>query len=177
RPPLCVQVRDHRKGRTQVDADSDFRHDEMPPRAVVPVNDEVHIVRRGTGRPVSRRKDRLGSAADVRWRKENEACGIFRGRRMSRFRTLMPPRRRAVSANSTPCRPLQVSSKKNSPCRFRRPLLDADVKPRTFGTIPTPNGDTTMRVMVIVKASKESEAGVLPGPELLAAMGKFNQEL
>ena len=34
-----------------------------------------------------------------------------------------------------------------------------------------------MRVMVIVKASKESEAGVLPGPEILAAMGKYNEEL
>jgi len=34
-----------------------------------------------------------------------------------------------------------------------------------------------MRVMVIVKASKESEAGVLPSQELLAAMGKFNEEL
>ncbi|MFZ0886581.1 MAG: YciI family protein [Candidatus Acidiferrales bacterium] len=34
-----------------------------------------------------------------------------------------------------------------------------------------------MRVMVIVKASKESEAGVLPTTELLAAMGKFNEEL
>ncbi len=34
-----------------------------------------------------------------------------------------------------------------------------------------------MRVMVIVKASKESEAGVLPKTELLAAMGKFNEEL
>ena len=34
-----------------------------------------------------------------------------------------------------------------------------------------------MRVMVIVKASKDSEAGVLPSPELLAAMGKFNEEL
>ncbi len=31
--------------------------------------------------------------------------------------------------------------------------------------------------MVIVKASKESEAGVLPKTELLAAMGKFNEEL
>jgi hypothetical protein len=30
--------------------------------------------------------------------------------------------------------------------------------------------------MVIVKASKESEAGVLPKTELLAAMGKFNEE-
>jgi hypothetical protein len=31
--------------------------------------------------------------------------------------------------------------------------------------------------MVIVKANKDSEAGVLPGPELLAEMGKFNEEL
>jgi len=34
-----------------------------------------------------------------------------------------------------------------------------------------------MRVMVIVKASKESEAGVLPKQQLLADMGKFNEEL
>ena len=34
-----------------------------------------------------------------------------------------------------------------------------------------------MRFLMIVKANKDSEAGVLPGPELLAAMGKFNQEM
>ena len=34
-----------------------------------------------------------------------------------------------------------------------------------------------MRVMVIVKATKESEAGVMPGEKLLAEMGKFNEEL
>ena len=34
-----------------------------------------------------------------------------------------------------------------------------------------------MRVMVIVKASKESEAGVMPSSELLAAMGNYNEEL
>ena len=34
-----------------------------------------------------------------------------------------------------------------------------------------------MRFMVLVPANKESEAGVLPGPELLKAMGKFNEEL
>jgi hypothetical protein len=34
-----------------------------------------------------------------------------------------------------------------------------------------------MRVMVIVKANKDSEAGVLPSQQLLADMGKFNQEL
>ena len=34
-----------------------------------------------------------------------------------------------------------------------------------------------MRFMVIVKASKESEAGVMPSQQLLATMGKFNEEL
>ena len=34
-----------------------------------------------------------------------------------------------------------------------------------------------MRVMVIVKASKNSEAGILPSEELLNKMGKFNEEL
>jgi hypothetical protein len=34
-----------------------------------------------------------------------------------------------------------------------------------------------MRVMVLVKATKESEAGTMPSTELLEAMGKFNEEL
>ena len=34
-----------------------------------------------------------------------------------------------------------------------------------------------MRVMVIVKADKNSEAGILPNQELLAKMGKYNEEL
>jgi hypothetical protein len=34
-----------------------------------------------------------------------------------------------------------------------------------------------MKVMVIVKATKNSEAGVMPGEDLLAAMGKYNEEL
>lgn len=34
-----------------------------------------------------------------------------------------------------------------------------------------------MRVMVLVKASKESEAGRLPSQELISEMGKFNEEL
>ena len=34
-----------------------------------------------------------------------------------------------------------------------------------------------MRCMVVVKASKDSEAGVLPSRELLTNMGKFNEEL
>lgn len=34
-----------------------------------------------------------------------------------------------------------------------------------------------MRFMVMVKASRDSEAGVMPSTELLTAMGKFNEEL
>lgn len=34
-----------------------------------------------------------------------------------------------------------------------------------------------MRVMVLVKATDDSEKGLLPQPELLEAMGRFNEEL
>jgi hypothetical protein len=34
-----------------------------------------------------------------------------------------------------------------------------------------------MRVMVIIKANEESEAGVMPSEKLLTEMGKFNEEL
>jgi len=34
-----------------------------------------------------------------------------------------------------------------------------------------------MRFMIIVKASKDSEAGVMPDEKLLAAMGQYNEEL
>jgi len=42
--------------------------------------------------------------------------------------------------------------------------------------LPT-KGETTMRVMVIVKANKESEAGKLPDEKGLTEMSKFNEEL
>src|SRR2546425_437917 len=34
-----------------------------------------------------------------------------------------------------------------------------------------------MRVMVIIKANKDTEAGVMPSEQLLTEMGKFNEEL
>jgi hypothetical protein len=34
-----------------------------------------------------------------------------------------------------------------------------------------------MRVMVLVKATKDSEAGMMPSTELLEAMGRFNEDL
>src|SRR5688572_30214125 len=42
---------------------------------------------------------------------------------------------------------------------------------------PESEGDTTMRFMVLVKADKNSEAGVLPDKKLLTEMGNFNEEL
>jgi hypothetical protein len=35
----------------------------------------------------------------------------------------------------------------------------------------------TMRFMIVVKADKNSEAGIMPSKELLAEMGKYNEEL
>src|SRR2546427_2128069 len=35
----------------------------------------------------------------------------------------------------------------------------------------------TMRFMVLVKADKNSEAGVMPSQQLLTAMGKYNEQL
>lgn len=34
-----------------------------------------------------------------------------------------------------------------------------------------------MRLMILVKASKESEAGIMPSEQILSDMGKFNEEL
>src|SRR6185437_9045723 len=41
----------------------------------------------------------------------------------------------------------------------------------------TPEGEVIMRFMMIVKASKDSEAGVMPSEEILSAMGKYNEQL
>jgi hypothetical protein len=42
---------------------------------------------------------------------------------------------------------------------------------------PNIHGEITMRFMVIVKATKDSEAGILPSTEMLTEMGKYNEEL
>src|SRR5436309_16027105 len=58
--------------------------------------------------------------------------------------------------------------------------FDVMVEPgvaRTRQRHPNPNGELVMRVIVFVKATKDSEAGVMPSQELLAAMGKYNEEL
>jgi hypothetical protein len=37
--------------------------------------------------------------------------------------------------------------------------------------------ESDMRVMVMIKATADSEAGVMPGPKLLEDMGRYNEEL
>jgi hypothetical protein len=48
---------------------------------------------------------------------------------------------------------------------------------RALVRLATHYGETTMRFMVIVKATVDSEAGVMPSEELLTAMGAYNEEL
>src|SRR5947209_493110 len=63
---------------------------------------------------------------------------------------------------------------------IRRPLVRRVDRSRVRSERPghpPPEGGRTMRFMVMVKASKDSEAGKLPGKEMLAAMSKFNDEL
>jgi hypothetical protein len=50
------------------------------------------------------------------------------------------------------------------------------MQPAAAGVESIP-GESTMRFMVIVKATPNSEAGIMPGEKLLAAMGAFNEEL
>jgi hypothetical protein len=42
---------------------------------------------------------------------------------------------------------------------------------------PNPKGEIPMRFMVLIKANKDTEAGVMPSEQLLAEMGKYNEEL
>ncbi len=59
-------------------------------------------------------------------------------------------------------------------CRFDWRSLDVKVE---VSDLKLTEGDITMRCMVIVKANKDSEAGIMPKQELFAEMGKFNEEL
>src|SRR5438093_8246345 len=74
---------------------------------------------------------------------------------------------------------------KRRACRSRDPLFDVTTEPGLSRSKPpgslaanlNPDGDIPMRVMVLVKANKDSEAGVMPSQEILTDMGKFNEEL
>jgi hypothetical protein len=51
------------------------------------------------------------------------------------------------------------------------------MKAGIFPGSDNPTGDESMRVMVMVKATQDSENYVMPSTELMAEMGRFNEEL
>jgi len=56
-------------------------------------------------------------------------------------------------------------------------MSGGSVPAEIFQETSKPIEDNSMRVMVIVKASHESENGIMPSTEQLTAMGNFNEEL
>src|SRR5436309_1700890 len=54
---------------------------------------------------------------------------------------------------------------------------DNDVQAHKFRGQTKPRKDKKMKFMILVKADKNSEAGVMPDEKLLTEMGKFNEEL
>jgi hypothetical protein len=62
-------------------------------------------------------------------------------------------------------------------CRSRSSSFVVRIEPGTNEPGLDNEGDTTMRFMVMVRADKNTEAGVMPSQELLEKMGKFNEEL
>jgi hypothetical protein len=61
--------------------------------------------------------------------------------------------------------------------RARGPHERAGSKVRELDNNGLPSGSNTMRFMIIVKASKESEAGVMPEEKLMATMAAYHEEL
>jgi hypothetical protein len=49
--------------------------------------------------------------------------------------------------------------------------------PGNTGSLPYRSEEYDMRVMVLVKANPDSEAGVMPSEQMLTEMGRFNEEL
>ena len=99
----------------------------------------------------------------------------------------------AANTATAPEQPTRAADRKRSSKNFSWPL-SISVRAERLSNVPAnatrspqrrpelsarlyPTGEKTMRVMVIVKADKNSEAGVMPSQELLTAMGKYNEEL
>src|SRR5262249_3700796 len=77
-------------------------------------------------------------------------------------------------AASTGRKQVQARHFSIGPCRSPPGSFDGGVERATARSIAR---STAMRFMVIVKASKASEAGAMPDKKILEAMGKYNEEL
>ncbi len=82
------------------------------------------------------------------------------------------------SGARAPAEPATRSAAKKAPpaCRTVQASLVVQVEPGRTGPNPR-EGETTMRFMVMIKANKDSEAGVMPSEQMLTEMGKYNEDL
>ena len=107
-------------------------------------------------------------AADPRvFHARADGAGLRQGLDGVRFRlaaTPAPPRRRGRHLHG------DIFA---GTCRIRRRPIDY----RAEASVRRRDEENEMRFAVLVKATKESEAGVLPSTEMLTQMGKFNEEL
>ena len=63
---------------------------------------------------------------------------------------------------------------------FRKQQVDGSSPSVGSTAYPLPHisdGHTAVRVLVLIKATADSEAGVMPSAELIDAMGRYNEEL
>jgi hypothetical protein len=86
---------------------------------------------------------------------------------------------RRLIARQRPCGSATITSEIISPDMSALQNRVRHVDEPWFGEAnrPVDQRRVTMRFMVIVKADRNSEAGVVPSTELLTAMGKFNEEM
>jgi hypothetical protein len=79
--------------------------------------------------------------------------------------------------------PVQKIDSRSYILSISAPPNDYILQPENLSNIFKPlylqyvGGSFAMKYMIIIKADKNSEAGILPSTELLTAMGKFNEEL
>lgn len=59
----------------------------------------------------------------------------------------------------------------------RRPCETVVRSEKRTGSLSVEREKTDMRVMIIIKATKDTEAGVMPSEQMLAEMGAYNEEL
>src|SRR5216117_3635275 len=76
-----------------------------------------------------------------------------------------------MTATISECSFRDVASTIGRSCHFRQPIGLA------HNLSPEPHGETTMRFMLLRKADRKTEAGVLPDEKLLAVMGNFMEEM
>src|SRR4051794_29006482 len=106
-----------------------------------------------------------------------------RSPRRSRISSIFPrsrccsPHERSEMREQAPDVAVLIRATRTSKNSIPLSIRDLPVRRDNERATGIPHEESTMRFMVIVKATKESEAGKMPSEEMLGAMAKFNEEL